>query len=468
LEGPAQEYDDPAYSGGNLERPALKRLLRDIEAGRIDVIVVYKIDRLTRSLADFAKLVEAFDAKSISFVAVTQQFNTTTSMGRLTLNVLLSFAQFERELASERVRDKVAASRKKGKWTGGTVPLGYDAKDKKLVINRTEAETVRTIFRLYLELKSFGNLVTELDRRKIVTKRRKTKVAKYNGGIPFTYGPLAYFLKNRIYLGEMHHGGKWFKGEHQAILDRPTFERVQDLLKSNRITRQIKHSESGALLRGKLFDDKGNAMSPSFSAKNGVRYRFYVSTARRRRTDRAGSVTRVSAPEIEGIIEDTLLRKLEEQGASTEAAWNRVARAVVEVKGIVVTINSTSNDDRPAETINIPWASKKPDRPDTSALPRDREPDQKLLQAVVRAHAWLADLANDRVSSIEELAGKAEIHPKVMREALKLAFLAPDIVTAIFGGEAAFELADLRNVSALSWQSQREELHHARSPRHSN
>jgi site-specific DNA recombinase len=432
------------------------------------VIVVYKIDRLTRSLADFAKLVETFDAKSISFVAVTQQFNTTTSMGRLTLNVLLSFAQFERELASERVRDKVAASRKKGKWTGGTVPLGYDAKDKKLVINKAEAETVRTIFRLYLELKSFGKLVAELDRRKIVTKRRDTKVAKYNGGIPFTYGPLAYFLKNRIYVGEMHHDGKWFKGEHQAILDRPIFERVQNLLKSNRVTRRIKHSESGALLRGKLFDDKGNAMSPSFSSKNGVRYRFYVSTALRGRTDRAGSVTRVSAPEIEGFIEDTLLRKLEEQGALTEAIWDRVERAVVGAKGIVVTISSTSNDGMPTETINIPWASKKPDRSDKSALPRNREPDQKLLQALVRAHAWLSDLANNRSSSIEELASKANIHPKVMREALKLAFLAPDIVTSIFAGEAAFELADLRKVSALSWQSQRKELHRVRSPQHSN
>jgi site-specific DNA recombinase len=463
----SQEYDDPAYSGGNLERPALKRLLRDIEAGRIDVIVVYKIDRLTRSLADFAKLVEAFDAKSISFVAVTQQFNTTTSMGRLTLNVLLSFAQFERELASERVRDKVAASRKKGKWTGGTVPLGYEAKDKKLVINKTEAETVRTIFRLYLELKSFGKLVAELDRRKIVTKRRDTKVAKYNGGIPFTYGPLAYFLKNRIYVGEMHHGAKWFKGEHQAILDRPTFERVQELLKSNKITRRIKHSESGALLRGKLFDDKGNAMSPSFSGKNGIRYRFYVSTALRGRTDRAGSVARVSAPEIEGIIEDTIRPKLEED-ISTEAVWDRIKRAVVGAKSIVVTLSSTGTDGSPTETVDIPWTSERPNRPDISTLPADREPDQKLLQAVVRAHAWLADLANDRVSSIEELAGKAEIHPKVMREALKLAFLAPDIVTSIFTGETMFELADLRNVSALSWQSQRKELHRVRSPRHSN
>ena len=336
-----QQYDDPAFSGGNLERPALKRLLRDIESGRIDVIVVYKIDRLTRSLADFAKLVEAFDAKSISFVAVTQQFNTTTSMGRLTLNVLLSFAQFERELASERVRDKVAASRRKGKWTGGTVPLGYDAKDKKLVINRTEAETVRTIFGLYFELKSFGKLVPELDRRKIVTKRRDTKVAKYQGGIPFTYGPLAYFLKNRIYLGEMHHDGKWFKGEHQAILDRPTFERVQNLLKSNRVTRRIRHSESGALLRGKLFDDKGNAMSPSFTSKNGIRYRSYVSTALNGRKHKAGSVTRIPAPEIEGIIEDSLRRKLKEQDMSTEAVWDRVERAVVGTNRILVTLGST-------------------------------------------------------------------------------------------------------------------------------
>jgi DNA invertase Pin-like site-specific DNA recombinase len=250
-----QHYDDPAYSGGNLERPALKRLLREIELGRVDVVVVYKIDRLTRSLADFAKLVEAFDARSISFVAVTQQFNTTTSMGRLTLNVLLSFAQFERELASERVKDKIAASRKKGKWTGGTVPLGYDAKNKKLVINKTEAETVRTIFQLYLELKSFGRLVAELERRKIVTKRRSVKVAKFQGGIPFTYGPLAYFLKNRIYLGEIHHGGKWFKGEHPAILDRQIFDQVQQLLSENTVKRGTKFSAGGALLMGKLFDE---------------------------------------------------------------------------------------------------------------------------------------------------------------------------------------------------------------------
>src|ERR1700754_129619 len=241
-----QQYNDPAFSGGNLERPALKQLLADIEARKVDVVVVYKIDRLTRSLADFAKLVEAFDARSISFVAVTQQFNTTTSMGRLTLNVLLSFAQFERELSSERVRDKVAASRRKGKWTGGTVPLGYDAKDKKLVINKAEAETVRYIFSRYLETKSFGTLVEDLDKKGIVTKRRNTKVAKFNGGIAFTYGPLAHFLKNRLYIGEIGHKDKWFAGEHAAIVDKKTFEQVQQLLASKSEGRKTRRSASEA------------------------------------------------------------------------------------------------------------------------------------------------------------------------------------------------------------------------------
>jgi len=298
-----QHYDDPAYSGGNLDRPALQQLLKDIDAGRVDVIVVYKIDRLTRSLADFAKLVEAFDAKSISFVAVTQQFNTTTSMGRLTLNVLLSFAQFERELSSERVRDKVAASRRKGKWTGGTVPLGYDAKHKKLVINKAEAETVRYVFQRYLELQSFGKLVEDIDRRGIVTKRRDTKVRKYNGGIPFTYGPLAYFLKNRLYIGETGHKDKWFPGEHAAIVDKKTFEQVQQLLASKSAGRKAHRTASEALLMGKLYDDRGNRMSPSFSAKNGIRYRFYISSALLRgQKAQAGSVGRVSATEIESAV----------------------------------------------------------------------------------------------------------------------------------------------------------------------
>ena len=222
-----EHYDDPAYSGGNLDRPALKRLLQKVDAGGIDIIVVYKIDRLTRSLADFAKLVETFDTKSVSFVAVTQQFNTSTSMGRLTLNILLSFAQFERELSSERVRDKVAASRRKGKWTGGSVPLGYDAIDKKLVINTKEAETVRLIFNRYVELKVCSALIDDLNTKGIVTKRRDIKVAKYRGGIPFGFGSLANLMKNRVYIGEIGYQGKWYPGEHKSILDRKIFDTVQ-------------------------------------------------------------------------------------------------------------------------------------------------------------------------------------------------------------------------------------------------
>ena len=233
-----QHYDDPAYSGGSLERPALQQLLKDIEVGRIDVVVVYKIDRLTRSLTDFARLVEIFDAKTVSFVAVTQQFNTTTSMGRLTLNVLLSFAQFERELSSERVRDKVAASRKKGKWMGGTAPLGYGTKDKKLVVNQEEADTVRYIFERYLELQSLQSLIAELDRKTLFTRKQVLGSGNIVGGGRFTYGALAYLLKNRVYMGEVGHKGRWFTGEHEAIIDRGLFDAVQSLIKKNSIERK--------------------------------------------------------------------------------------------------------------------------------------------------------------------------------------------------------------------------------------
>src|SRR6266849_9812016 len=404
-----QHYDDPAYSGGNLDRPALKKLLADIEAGRIDVVVVYKIDRLTRSLADFAKLVEAFDARSISFVAVTQQFNTTTSMGRLTLNVLLSFAQFERELSSERVRDKIAASRRKGKWTGRTVPLGYEGKDKKLVINKSEAETVRAIFRLYLELKSFSKLVAELDRRGIVTKQRNTKLAKYNGGIPFTYGPLAYFLKNRVYLGEVHHGGKWFKGEHEAIIDRATFDRVQKLLVTKSNGRKAKRSESGALLLGKLYDDRGNLMSPSFSSKNGVRYRFYVSSALLRgRKAAAGSVTRVSAAEIESAVLASLKsHQHQENFDSAPAPIDALERVVVGRDRLLVTIADAAGGDSASHEIRVAWSTKAKEAA-AGAVEDGNAPDvarnESLIQSIVRAHAWVHRLQEGAYASIEHLA----------------------------------------------------------------
>jgi site-specific DNA recombinase len=462
-----QHYDDPAYSGGNLDRPALKQLLADIEARKIDVVVVYKIDRLTRSLADFAKLVEAFDARSISFVAVTQQFNTTTSMGRLTLNVLLSFAQFERELSSERVRDKIAASRRKGKWTGGTVPLGYDAKDKKLIVNKTEAEVVRTIFRRYLELQSFSRLVADLDRGGIVTKRRKTKVAKYNGAIPFTYGPLAYFLKNRIYVGEMHHGGKWFDGEQDAIVDRATFERVQQLLATKAQGRKTKRSESGALLAGKLYDDKGNRMSPSFSSKNGVRYRFYVSTALLRgRKEAAGSVSRIAATEIESVVLAAL--EADRKGRTSDngiASVEMLERVVVGRHQLLVKMAAGADPDAMARETKI---TRSTETRGTSTLLEgnsraERVGNEGLIQSIVRAHVWIRHLQDGTYDSIEALAEANLLHPKVVRQALRLAFLSPDVTSAVLEGSqpAMLSLARVPKLLPLPWTEHRRLLAHS-------
>ena len=459
----SQHYDDPAYSGGNLDRPALQQLLKDIDAGRIDVIVVYKIDRLTRSLADFAKLVEAFDAKSISFVAVTQQFNTTTSMGRLTLNVLLSFAQFERDLSSERVRDKVAASRRKGKWTGGTVPLGYDTKDKKLVINKTEAETVRYIFKRYLDLQSFGKLVEDLDNKGIVTKRRNTKVRKYNGGIPFTYGPLAHFLKNRLYIGETGHKDKWFPGEHTAIVDRKTFDRVQELLASKSADRKAHRTASEALLIGKLYDDRGNRMSPSFSTKNGVRYRFYVSSAwlRGRKTE-AGSVGRVPAAEIESAV---LAALKSHRGGESGIGPNPIGtleRVVVSCGQLLITTAGSSGtadiDGTPAE-IRTAWSTIAKDS--AAAVQIEDAPDgahnECLVQSVVRAHAWVRSLRDGIYESVEMLAEANRLHPKVIRQSLRLAFLSPNVTSTILAGSqpAALSLAQIPKLLPLPWTEHR-------------
>ncbi|OQW59487.1 MAG: resolvase [Proteobacteria bacterium SG_bin9] len=452
-----KHYDDPAYSGGNLDRPALKTLLADIEAGLVDVIVVYKIDRLTRSLADFAKLVEMFDARSISFVAVTQQFNTTSSMGRLTLNVLLSFAQFERELSSERVRDKVAASRRKGKWTGGTIPLGYDVKDKKLVVNAKEAETVKTIFKLYIEHRSFNAVAGELNRRKIVSKRREAKEAKYQGGIPFTYGPLAHLLKNRIYLGETTHSGKWYAGEHAAIVDRRTFDAVQKIIAENRTAHRTKQIASGAPLGGKLFDDHGNLMRPNFSVKKGVRYRFYVSSATLRgRKGVAGIVTRVSANDVETLIAAALRTQLKQAAnATAEDILAQVERAVVKADCITI---AARRHDGVAVAFDLPWQT-----PSRKASPQVElvtpVVDQKLLQAVVRAHAWIRQLGDGTFANIEDLAKAADYHPKVVRQNLRLAFLPPEVTAKIVAGDPLpFTLATIPKQLPLDWAEQRRAL----------
>jgi DNA invertase Pin-like site-specific DNA recombinase len=456
-------YDDPAYSGGNLQRPALKQLLTDIDDGQVDVVVVYKIDRLTRSLADFAKLVEAFDARSISFVAVTQQFNTTTSMGRLTLNVLLSFAQFERELSSERVRDKVAASRRKGKWTGGTVPLGYDVKDKKLVPHPTEWKTVEYIFKRYLELKGFQKLIADLDANGIVTKRRKAKPKKYQGGIPFTYGPLAYLLKNRLYIGEMSHDGKWYSGEQQGIVNPDLFEQVQTLLDSHKVARRVRRTESGAILMGKLFDDRDNVMSPSYSTKNGIRYRFYVSSAllRGRKAD-AGSVARIAATPIEAAVTEHVKRLCGEYLGHNESFSDFFDRTLMRVdlrkNALHLTLQSREihpDDDSIVQAIDVPWSYAPTQKNRSAPSEAGRLSQSQALDAIVRAHAWMKLLEDGTYDTIEDLAQAVKMNPNIVRKCITAAFLDPNITEAILQGKNTSDgmLAHRRSIP-LNWNEQ--------------
>ena len=271
-------YDDGGISGGTLARPALQRLLDDVKSGRIDVVVVYKIDRLTRSLADFAKIVEVFDQRSVSFVSVTQSFNTTSSMGRLTLNVLLSFAQFEREVTGERIRDKIAASKKKGMWMGGIVPLGYDAEARKLIPNDFEASTVRQLFKLYLELGSIRMLQVRAQQIGLRTKLHTSKAGLTSGGLGFSCGHLRTILTNPIYVGMIRHGKHTYPGLHEAILDQQTFDQVQALLASKANTSSSAAGKDDLhLLTGMIFDETGDRLSPTHATKNGRRYRYYVS-----------------------------------------------------------------------------------------------------------------------------------------------------------------------------------------------
>jgi site-specific DNA recombinase len=275
----SESYDDGGFSGGNMDRPAVRRLLADIDAGKVDLIVVYKVDRLTRSLMDFARIVEQLDARGVSFVSVTQAFNTTSSMGRLTLNVLLSFAQFEREVTGERIRDKIAASKAKGMWMGGNIPLGYDLQDRRLVINPCEAEQVRHIFTRYLALKSGVDLMRELAAHGFVSKRCSSRSGKERGGLQFSCGALYYLLQNRLYRGEIVHRGIGHSGEHVPIVGDELFEAVQAMLASNRQKRSKRPARAlGCPLAGIVFDAGGRQLTTSFSyGRGGKAYRYYVS-----------------------------------------------------------------------------------------------------------------------------------------------------------------------------------------------
>lgn len=292
-----ESYDDGGFSGGTLDRPALKRLLAHIEDGRIDVVVVYKIDRLSRSLMDFARLVEVFDRGGVTFVSVTQSFNTTTSMGRLTLNILLSFAQFEREVIGERIRDKIAASRKRGMWMGGFVPLGYEVRDRKLVINEAEAATVRMIFERFVEVGSATALARALAAEGVRTRR----------GRLVDKGFLYKLLNNRVYIGDAVHKGTAYPGEHDAIITRVLWDKVHGILReSPRVRAGRTRAATPALLKGLIFGPTGCAMTPTHTRRGDKLYRYYVSQSVLKRGADACPVGRVPAAEIEGAVVDQL------------------------------------------------------------------------------------------------------------------------------------------------------------------
>ncbi len=301
--GVGDRYDDDGFSGGTMERPALQRLLRDVEHGAIDTVVVYKVDRLSRSLTDFARIVEIFERHSVSFVSVTQAFNTTTSMGRLTLNILLSFAQFEREVIGERIRDKFAASRRKGMWMGGVPPLGYDVRDRKLVINETEAEFVRLIFKRFLRIGSATKLAQELRRGGRTTKSWTTQDGKHRPGKPIDKGAIYKILANRVYLGEAVHKGIAYPGEHEAIIDRATWDKVHAIMAENTVARANgTRAQTPALLKGLIFAPGDHAMTPSHTRKNGKLYRYYVATDAIRQGYADCPVRSVPAAEVEEAV----------------------------------------------------------------------------------------------------------------------------------------------------------------------
>ena len=304
----ADDYDDPAFSGGNMERPALKRLMADIEAGKIDVIVIYKIDRLTRSLADFSKMVEVFERQGVSFVSVTQQFNTTTSMGRLMLNVLLSFAQFEREVTGERIRDKIAASKRKGMWMGGIPPIGYDVANRRLIPNEAEAKTIAHIFQRFVELGSTTKLVKELRLDGVTSKAWTTQDGRVREGKPIDKGLIYKVLNNRTYLGELRHKELWYQAEHPPIITKSIWDDVHAILSTNgRVRATTTRAKTQYLLKGIVFGSDGRAMSPFQTAKqNGRRYRYYVPQRDIKEHAGASGLPRMPAAELESAVLEQL------------------------------------------------------------------------------------------------------------------------------------------------------------------
>src|SRR6516225_1877600 len=462
-------YDDGAFSGASLDRPALQKLLADVRAGTINIVLVYKVDRLTRSLADFAKVIELFDAHNVSFVSVTQSFNTSSSMGRLTLNVLLSFAQFEREVIGERVRDKIAASKRKGIWVSGPVPLGYAAADKKLMVVPAEAAAVRTIFARYLELGSVQALAQDLDRRGIRSEPRRLSNGQTIGGGRFGVGALAHLLKNRFYIGEVVYRGEVHNGEHEPILDSALFEAVEAKLAAQAVERRCRLRGLPAILSGRLFDHRGNRMSPTHANKRGARYRYYVSQAvLQGKPPPPGLVSRVPAAEIEALVVAALRNHLNARGGGEGLPDNdrdllerhlerRLRQIIAPAQAHDPANPSAGRPTASVTTITVPWTSPVPAAvKGIIHVPAHNTPikagrREALLIAIVRARQWIDDLAHGRVASFAVIArreGKAERHIRLLAP---LAFVSPRIVSALIEGTAPADLTLTKLARALPY-----------------
>jgi DNA invertase Pin-like site-specific DNA recombinase len=492
-------YDDGGYSGGSMERPGLKALLASVAAGRIDVVMVYKVDRLTRSLADFARIVDVFDRSGVSFVSVTQAFNTTSSMGRLTLNVLLSFAQFEREVTGERIRDKIAASKRKGLWMGGTVPLGYEASGRTLVVNEAEAATVRSIYATYLELRSVDALKAKLDRREVRTRARHGRGGRLVGAAPFSRGHLYRILANPLYAGRISHKGQVFAGQHPAIVDAATWDAVQATLAGNSHQRLVKaHAKHPSLLSGLLVDENGTRLVSTHANKAGRRYRYYVGASApssRRKADPSPGQTspgprlRLPAEEIEGAVMRVLAAKLRDQRwllgqfggnlQSVEAHRSLLARAAelerqlvsddaLAKRGLLLALVQEAAISPGRLTIQIQQAmlirdeigetgpSDRPVRIEHAISLRHRgpemrlviegdeqpapEPDPALTKALAQAHRWWGDLLQLRYATMRELAQAYGTDERYVARIVPLTFLPADLTRAILNGTQPPEL----------------------------
>lgn len=491
------QYDDGGFSGGSMARPGLKRLLADIEAGKVDVIVVYKVDRLTRSLADFAKIVERLDEKQASFVSVTQSFNTTTSMGRLTLNVLLSFAQFEREVTGERIRDKIAASKKKGIWMGGPVPLGYIVQDRKLIVEPAEAEQVRHIMRRYLEIGSVPALIDMLEKEDVRTKVQHRTSGPHRGGIPFQRGSLFHLLKNPIYRGMIVHKGQAYPGEHDAIIDDELWDAVQNRLREKAPSRRrATNDRQQAMLAGRVFDAEGRPMVPSYSVKRSRRYCYYET-----RSDLAGkgrpTRARVQMAQLDSYIVCSVRELLGDQhrlwrisgiadGAGLHAMFvnaERLDAALQDepsraeaLRSVVQSVQATrdqlfvkidarplvsSDDDNGTWDIVRPPLPRKPFREAKVIMPVDNRPDvsadPKLVELLRDAAKARAMVESDPELPLHRIAAREGRCRKQMTQLLKLSWLSPRIVDAIAAGDQPKSLTRQRLMAIdlpYRWQDQ--------------